>query len=259
MVGMDQDEMIRRAHGRYGKGIRELAREFGHHRKTIRKILAGKEPRYRREREVMSPVMDSVAGLVRKWLEEDREIPKKQRHTARRIYTRLAEEHGFQGQESTVRRWVRQCKADLGYGREAAVLPLSPEVAREAEVDWGRAWVVMAGKRLEVRLFCMRSRYSGKIFVRAYAWERQEMFFDGHLAAFEFFGGVFPVLVYDNLTVAVQEVLRGKRRREQERFVSFRSYYTFEARYCTAGSKGGWGMPVGTFWFPCRRWRVLRS
>ena len=242
MLGMDEYEMIRTAHRKYGKGIRKLAREFGHHRKTIRKILAGEEPRYRREREVGNPVMDSVAGMLQKWLEEDLENPKKQRHTARRIYTRLAEEHGFSGAESTVRRWVRQCKADLGYRREAAVIPLSPEVAREAEVDWGQAWVVMNGEKREVKLFCMRSRYSGKIFVRAYAWERQEMFFDGHLAAFPYFGGVFPVLVYDNLTVAVQAVLRGKRRREQERFVSFRSYYTFEARYCNPGKgneKGG--------------------
>lgn len=242
MLGMDQYEMIRTGHRKYGKGIRELAREFGHHRKTIRKILAGEEPRYRREREVANPVMDRVVGWLRKWLEEDLENPKKQRHTARRIYTRLAEEYGFTGAESTVRRWVRRCKADLGYGRGEAVIPLSPEVAREGEVDWGRAWVVMNGEKREVKLFCMRSRYSGRVFVRAYAWERQEMFFDGHLAAFAYFGGVFPVLVYDNLTVAVQTVLRGKRRREQERFVSFRSYYTFEARYCNPGKgneKGG--------------------
>jgi transposase len=64
---------------------------------------------------------------------------------------------------------------------------------------------------------------------------KDRMFFDGHIAAFAYFGGVFPVLVYDNLTVAVHTVLRGKRRREQERFVSFRSYYTFEGRYCTPG------------------------
>jgi transposase len=242
MLGMDQYEMIRTAHRKYGKGIRQLAREFGHHRKTIRKILAGEEPGYRRGKEPGSPVMDKVAGLLRKWLEDDLEAPKKQRHTARRMYTRLVEENGFSGAESTVRRWVRECKTDLGYGRAEAVIPLLPEVAREAEVDWGRAWVVMNGEKREVKLFCMRSRYSGKIFVRAYAWERQEMFFDGHMAGLAYFGGVFPELVYDNLTAAVHTVLRGKRRREQERFVSFRSYYTFEARYCTPGKgneKGG--------------------
>jgi len=83
MLGMDQYEMSRTAHRKYGKGIQELAREFGHHRKTIRKILAGEEPRYRREREAANPVMDRVAGWLRKRLEEDLKNPKKQRHTAR--------------------------------------------------------------------------------------------------------------------------------------------------------------------------------
>jgi hypothetical protein len=79
--------------------------------------LAGEEPRYRREKEPASPVIDKVGGLLRKWMEEDVETPKKQRHTARGMYTRLVEENGFKGAESTVRRWVRECKADLGYGR----------------------------------------------------------------------------------------------------------------------------------------------
>jgi predicted transcriptional regulator len=72
MLGMDQYEMIRTAHRKYGKGIRKLAREFGHHRKTIRKILAGEEPRYRRE--VSQRVGDGPgSGVLRKWMEEDLE------------------------------------------------------------------------------------------------------------------------------------------------------------------------------------------
>jgi hypothetical protein len=88
----------------------------------------------------------------------------------------------------------------------------------------------------------MRSRFSGKIFVQAYPGERQEMFFDGHMAAFIYFGGVFPILVYDNLKTAVKVVFKGRRRTEQEKFVKFRSHYTFESRFCNAASgneKGG--------------------
>lgn len=244
MIGMDQYEMIRTAHRKYGKGVRELAREYGHHRTTIRKILRGEEPGYRRAREVAHPMMDQVAAVIRGWLLADRESPSKQRHTARRVFHRLVIEHGFSGAESTVRRWVRQCRVELGLGPAAsgAAIPLDPASGVEAEVDWGRAVVIMAGRRQEVKLFCLRSRYSGQAFVRAYPWERQEMFFDGHEAAFAWFGGVFPVLVYDNLTLAVQAILRGKQRREQERFVGFRSYYTFTARYCNPGQgneKGG--------------------
>lgn len=242
MLGMDQYEMIRTAHRKYGKKIRELSREYGHHRETIRKILLGREPRYRRRKAPPNPVMDPVSDLVGRWLKEDKERPSKQRHTAVRIYKRLVEECDFEGSESTVRRWVRHCKAELGFGRSEAMIPLDPDAAREAEVDWGTAHVIMNGEKRKVKFFCMRSRYSGKLFVQAYSRERQEMFFDGHMRAFEYFNGVFPVLVYDNLKTAVYKILRGKQRREQGRFFSFRSYYTFEARYCTPGQgheKGG--------------------
>ena len=239
---MDQYELIRTANRVYGKGIRAIAREYGHSRKTIRKALNGLEPQYRRKQQPKAPVMDPVAGLVEGWLKEDRSRPRKQRHKARRVFTRLAAEQGFKGSEATVRRWVRECKMRLGVGAAQAVIPLDPEVAREAEVDWGRAWVRIDGQEQAVKIFCMRSRYSGKAFVCAYPWERQEMFFDGHIRAFAFYGGVFPVAVYDNLKPAVRVILHGKGRIEQERFTSFRSYYTFEARFCNPGmgrEKGG--------------------
>ena len=86
-------------------------------------------------------------------------------------------------------------------------MPLDPEQASEAEVDWGTAWVRMNGEDLQVKLFCMRSRYSGKSFVRAYRWERQEMLLDGHIRGFGWYGGVFPTVVFDNLKTAVKSVV----------------------------------------------------
>jgi transposase len=242
MIGMDQYELIRTANRVYAKSIRAIAREYGHSRKTIRKALAGLEPKYRRKKERVAPVMGPYAGMVEAWLKHDLEVSPKQRHTARRVYTRLFKDHGFTGSEATVRSWVRHCKERLGYRSRDAVIPLDPECAREAEVDWGTAQVWMAGQLVTVKIFCMRSRYSGKSFVRAYPMERQEMFFDGLIWAFAFFGGVFAVIVFDNMKTAVLKVLRGKNRIEQDQFVKFRSYYTFEARFCNPASgreKGG--------------------
>ena len=239
---MDQYELIRTSHRVYKKSIRQIANDTGHHRVTIRKALKGLEPKYRRQKPARCPVMEAVAPVVESWLVVDRERPRRQRHTARRIYHRLVGEYGFEGAESTVRRWVREWKAAQGWGSRQAVVPLDPEVAREAEVDWGTAWVEMAGERSRVKLFVMRSRNSGKPFVRAYPWERQEMFFDAHMHAFAYYGGVYRELVYDNLTLSVKRIVRGKKRIEQERFLSFRSYYTFEARFCNPGQaqeKGG--------------------
>jgi transposase len=239
---MDQYEHIRTAHRVYKKSIRRIARETGHTRETIRKALQGLSPKYRRKENPACAVMDSVAELIERWLKADQEESRKQRHTAHRIYTRLVEEHAFKGGESTVRQWVRKQKGRMGMNAALAVVPLDAEAAREAEVDWGSAWVEMAGERQLIKFFSMRSRYSGKSFVRAYARERQEMFFDAHMRAFVFYGGIFPTLVYDNLTVAVRQILRGKGRVEQDRFTAFRSFYTFEARFCNPAKgqeKGG--------------------
>ena len=239
---MDQYKWVRTAHRVYKKSIRQIARETGHTRRTVRKVLAGQEPKYRREKGPACPVMDPVAGIVDAWLQADRDQPVKQRHTAHRVWQRLVEEHEFTGAEPTVRRWVRERKTRLGWNQTGAVVPLDPEHARVAEVDWGTAWVRMNGQDRQVKLFCMRSRYSGKAFVRAYRWERQEMFLDGHIRGFDWYGGVFPTLVFDNLKTAVKQILRGKGRVEQTRFTAFRAHYTFEARFCNPArgqQKGG--------------------
>ena len=228
---MEQYEVIRIAHRVYGKRIREIARELGHHRRTVRKALRGEEPRYRRKEALKNEAMNAWEGIIDSWSREDRQHPRKQRHTARRVYQRLKTEYGFAGAESTVRRWVRQRKRHLGLEYREAMVPLCPEIGQEAEVDWGEAEVWLQGKSAMIKYFCMRSRYSGKLFVGAYPGERQEMLFDAHLRAFAFFGGIYPVLVYDNMTTAVLKVFKGRRRIEQEQFRSFRGYYTFEARF----------------------------
>ena len=186
--------------------------------------------------------MDRNRAVILSWLRSDKEIPRKQRHTARRIYSRLVEEYDFRGAESTVRRYVRRLKIDEGLYKHEAFIPLEPDCGKEAEVDWGEAIVFMAGKKRTVELFCMRSKYSGRAFVRAYPRARQEMFFDGHIHAFHYFGGVFPQLVYDNLSSAVQRILKGRRRLEQGNFIAFRNYYTYSSVFCNPGQgheKGG--------------------
>jgi len=104
------------------------------------------------------------------------------------------------------------------------------------------ATVIIAGESMRLKYFCMRSKFSGKPFVRFYPCERQQAFFDGHTKAFEFYGGIFPVLIYDNLTSAVRKVMLGRTRIEQESFRTFKAYHSFEARYCNPASgheKGG--------------------
>jgi transposase len=141
-----------------------------------------------------------------------------------------------------VRRYVRQVKAKEGMDTSGAFLVLEPECGKEAEVDWGEALAIVKGIRTPFHFFGMRPKFSGKPFVRAYPCERQQAFFDAHVHAFDFFGGIFPTLVYDNLKSAVEKVLTGRSRIEQDAFRKLRSYYNFEARFCNPGSaneKGG--------------------
>jgi transposase len=242
MITMDQYEFIRIAHRVYGKSIRAIERETGHDRKTIRKVLKGEHAGYSPRHAQLYPSLGAYLGIIESWLEADKAAPKNQRHTAARVFRRLVNEEGFKGSESAVRRYVRKAKVRLGVNAPKAFIPLDPDCGQEAEVDWGGALAVIAGEQLRLKFFCMRSKFSGKPFVRFYPCERQQAFFDAHIHAFAFFGGVFKTLVYDNLTTAVQKVLRGKGRIEQESFRKFHSYYNFYPRFCNVASaheKGG--------------------
>jgi len=242
MIRMDQYEYIRTAHRVYQKSIKQICRETGHSRETVRKVLRSEPCGYSLRAEQPYPVLGPFLQVIDQWLTEDRARPRKQRHTAKRIYDRLVREMGFQGNDSSVRRYVRKAKRRLGVQVTPAFIPLEPECGREAEVDWGAATAIIAGEKMPIKFFCMRSKFSGKHFVCCYPCERQQAFLDGHLHAFAFFGGIFPVLVYDNLTAAVKKVCRGKGRVEQEEFAKFRAYYNFTPRFCNpdgAHEKGG--------------------
>jgi hypothetical protein len=106
----------------------------------------------------------------------------------------------------------------------------------------------MGGEQITAQLFVLRLSYSRRPFLKAYPTQRQECFFDGHVSAFRYLGGVPHQLVYDNLKVAVYEILTGRSRQEQEAFTLFRSHYLFDSRYCTPGQgheKGGVEHEVG--------------
>jgi transposase len=202
-----------------------------------------------------------VAAFIDAILEADRQAPRKQRHTAHRIYERLRQERpGFLVAEPTVRRYVRQRKAALGLAARETFVPQSYPWGSEAQVDWYEAWADVDDERVKLQVFSLRSMASGGAFHRAYRHATQQAFLEAHELAFRYFGGVFRRLRYDNLGAAVKRVLRGSRREETARFVAFRSHWRFEAEFCTPGEgheKGGVESEVGRFrrnhWVPIPR------
>lgn len=248
MLDVVDKELIRRLHAVQGWSERRIAAELGIARMTVRKYIREEEsapPRYRLRQPRPKPVLDPVLPLLRQWLADDEQQPRKQRRTAHRMWAQLRDEHGFTGGEPTVRVAVRRLKDE----RRAVFVPLAFAPGERAEVDWGTAQVILGGRLTEVALFCARLRYSGMPFVMAFPHQRQEAFFAGHRAAFEYWGGVPQAVVYDNLATAVRKVLTGHRREEQEAFVSLRMHYLYEAVFCNPASgheKGAVENLVGT-------------
>jgi len=185
-----------------------------------------------------APKLGAYRPLIDAWLVGDREAPRKQRHTAKRIWERLLSEQGADVAETTVREYVRRRRRELGDPVDEVFVPQVYEPGQEAEVDWGEAIVEIGGQRLEVGLFLMRACYSGASFVIAFERQTQQAFLEAHVEAFNFFGGVFETIRYDNLRAAVKQVLRGRRRVEQDRFVALRSHYLYASAFTRAGRAG---------------------
>ncbi len=246
-------ERIRRDREREGLSIRELARRHGVHRRAVRQALASALPPPRKRPEGRpAPKLGPYRPLIDEWLVADREAPRKQRHTAKRIWERLLSEYGADVAETTVRQYVRRRRRELGDPVDEVFVPQVHEPGRQAEVDWGEAEVSIAGQRRRVYLFLMRACFSGATFVMAFERQTQQAFLEAHVEAFHFFGGIFAEIRYDNLGSAVKQVLRGRRRVEQDRFVALRSHYLYESVFTLPGragahEKGGVEGEVGRF------------
>ena len=182
----------------------------------------------------------------------DKDAPRKQRHTARRIWQRLVAEHQATCAEVTVSRHVARRRVELGLQTREVSIPQTHLAGAEAEVDFGEFYATIAGLVVKCWMFVMRLSHSDKAFHVAFATQAQEAFLEGHVLAFEYFGGVPGRIRYDNLKPAVIRVLKGRDRTESERFTALRSHYGFDSFFCCPGidgahEKGGVGGEIGRF------------
>lgn len=212
---------------------------------TLKKMLAHDEPPgYRQAKQRPKPKLDVFLPLLRQMLEDDGKAPTKQKHTARRIFERLRDEHGYTGCETVVKDAVREWRIS----RREVFLPLSHPPG-EAQVDFGEATIRIAGQETKVALFVMTLPYSGAMFVQAFPKECTETFMEGHRRAFEEFGGVPTRISYDNSAIAVIEVLKGRERKLTREFLRLQSHYLFTEHFCLvrrANEKGHVERLLGT-------------
>jgi transposase len=242
-VKVELYEDIRREYEFGEKSIRGVARKLGVHRRMVRDAIGNAVPLARKKPDRPHWKLKSFIPLIEAMLEADRGAPRKQRHTAHRIWQRIGQEvSGCEISERSIRKYVRKRRLALGLiGRETCV-PQSYPWGSEAQVDWYEAYADLGGERTHLQVFEMRSMAGGGSFHRAYPRATQQAFLEGHELAFKRFGGVFKRLRYDNLKSAVKKILQGHRREETSRFIAFRSHWRFEAVFCTPGEgheKGG--------------------
>jgi len=246
-------EKIRRDHRLGEVSIRELADRHGTHRRTVRQALEDAVPPPRKVYPVRPrPAIDEWAPVIDGWLIADKDAPRKQRHTARRIWQRLVAEHQATLAEVTVSRYVARRRVELGLETREVSIPQTHLAGAEAEVDFGEFYATIAGLIVKCWMFVMRLSHSGKAFHLAFATQAQEAFLEGHVLALEYFGGVPGRIRYDNLKPAVIRVLKGRDRTESERFTALRSHYGFDSFFCRPGiegahEKGGVEGEIGRF------------
>ena len=142
---------------------------------TLRKILAYSEPPgYRQSQARPRPVLAPVLPIIHEILVADQKAPKKQRHTAKRIFERLKAEYGYLGGKTVVEDAVRAWRQT----HQEVFLPLVHPPG-EAQVDFGEATIRQGGVERKVALFVMTLPYSGAIFIQAFPRECTETFLEG--------------------------------------------------------------------------------
>ena len=187
-----------------GLSQREAASRFGIARETVRKMLRHSEPPgYRRRQPPKRPKLAPFTDIIDRILEEDRPVHRKQHHTAKRIFERLRDEHGFTGKETIVKDYVRERRLR----RREMFVPLSHPPGH-AQADFGEADAIIAGVKYRAHFFVMTLPHSDACFVAAYPAATTEAWLDGHNRAFVFFGGVPQSILYDNDKCLVSRILR---------------------------------------------------
>jgi transposase len=243
---------VRRAIQVEGMSEREAARQFGLARETVRKMMRySVPPGYRRQQPIQRPKLGPWMGIIDQMLEEDKSRNRKQRHTAKRIFERLREEHRYTGGYTIVKDYVRLRKLSQ---REMFV-PLE-HPAGDAQVDFGEAQVVIAGEERKAHYLVMDLPQADDCFVMAFPAETTEAFLEGHVQGFGYFGGVPRTILYDNTKLAVAEILGDGRRRKTQAFSELQSHYLFAEKFGRPGKGNDKGKVEGLVGYARRNFLV---
>ena len=231
---------------------RAIARHFGISRDSVDKMIVyAVPPGYRRTAPVKRPKLDGFTGIIDQWVGEDNGRPGKQRHTAKRVFDRLRNEHGFTGGYTIVKAYMREHQRR---SREMFV-PLDHRPGH-AQADFGEALVVIGGVERKAHFFAFDLPHSDACYVRAYPAATAEAWVDGHVHAFAFFGRVPLSVLYDNDRCLVARILPDGTRKRARLFSGFLSHYVIRDRYGRPGKGNDKGSVEGIVGWARRNFMV---
>ncbi|MDX3500282.1 hypothetical protein PV735_47615, partial [Streptomyces turgidiscabies] len=236
-----------------GLSSRALSAKYGVGRRTVALALESVWPAPRKQLPPRISRLDAFKATIDQILREDLDAPRKQRHTVKRVFDRLIDEHDARGiTYSMVRAYIAlrrpEIRVEEGRGPPQAFVPQTHRPGDEAEVDFGDVWIHLDGVPTKVFLFSLRLSFSGKAVHKIFASCGQEAFLEGHVHALQVLGGVPRGKVrYDNLRAAVSQVLgRTRGRVESDRWTAFRSHFSINSFYCNPGIEGAHEKPVSS-------------
>ena len=252
MKGVELYGRVRYAVQIEGLSHREAARQFGIDPRTVAKMVKfSVPPGYVRKKPPARPKLDPFILVIDGILLDDKSRPKKQQHTAKRIFERLRDEYGFTGGITIVKDYV------AGWHRRAQEMfvPLEHRPGH-AQVDFGEAIGIIGGVERKIHFFAFDLPHSDACFVAGYPAETTEAFCDGHIRAFAFFGGVPPSILYDNTRIAVARILGDGKRQRTRVFAELQSHYLFKDRFGRPGKGNDKGKVEGLVGYARRNYLV---
>jgi transposase len=200
---------------------RAAARRFGIDPRTVNKMMKfSVPPGYKRKKPPAKPKLDPFISVIDRILRDDKSQPKKQQHTAKRIFERLRDEYRFTGGITIVKDYV----AGWRQRTQEMFVPLVHPPGH-AQVDFGEAIGIIGGVERKIHFFAFDLPHSDACFVVGYPAETTEAFCDGHVRAFAFFGGVPQSILYDNTKIAVARILGDGKRQRTRVFTELQSHY----------------------------------
>ena len=238
MIGVDMIGQIRRAYFEQRRSIKEIVRTLRVSRTTVRKVVRGKDTEFKYERSVQpAPKLGEWIEVLTAILETESKLPRRERRSTQRLFEELRGQ-GYDGAHDSVHRFVKGWRDERARVPAQAFVPMSFAPGEAYQFDWSHETITLQGLPLTIKAAHMKLSHSRMPFVRAYFRETQELVFDAHDKAFQFYGGVCRRGIYDNMKTAVEAIFVGKARQYNRRFLQMCSHHLIEPVACTPAA--GW-------------------